>query len=95
MNLFKKVVAYTAATLLASAAVSVLADAEPVPGSSMLTPDNHPVILINHQPQMAFATNSIDIVELRNNVTGLAKSAKAFEVPTILTTVAEESFSGP
>ena len=44
---------------------------------------------------MAFATRSIDIAELRNNVTGLAKSAKAFEVPTILTTVAEKSFSGP
>jgi nicotinamidase-related amidase len=61
----------------------------------MLDPTNHTMILIDHQPQMAFATKSIDIVELRNNVTGLAKAAKAFDVPTILTTVAEESFSGP
>ena len=53
------------------------------------------LILIDHQPQMAFATKSIDIVDLRNNVTGLAKAAKAFGVPTILTTVAEKSFSGP
>jgi nicotinamidase-related amidase len=44
---------------------------------------------------MAFATRSHDIVELRNNVTGLAKAASTFAVPTILTTVAEESFSGP
>lgn len=44
---------------------------------------------------MAFATRSIDVAELRNNVTGLAKAAKAFKVPTILTTVAEKSFSGP
>ncbi|MFA0082990.1 hydrolase [Vibrio breoganii] len=65
------------------------------PSESLLTPTNHTVILIDHQPQMAFATASMDIVELRNNVAGLAKSAKAFEVPTILTTVAEKSFSGP
>lgn len=62
---------------------------------SLLSPTNHTLMLIDHQPQMAFATASIDIVELRNNVTGLAKSAKAFNVPTILTTVAEKSFSGP
>jgi nicotinamidase-related amidase len=61
----------------------------------LLDPTNHALILIDHQPQMAFATKSIDIVELRNNVTGLAKSAKVFNLPTILTTVAEKSFSGP
>ncbi len=65
------------------------------PGKGLLTPTNHTVILIDHQPQMAFATRSIDIQELRNNVTGLAKAAKVFNVPTILTTVAEKSFSGP
>lgn len=65
------------------------------PGKGLLSPTDHTLILIDHQPQMAFATKSHDIVELRNNVTGLAKAAKAFEVPTILTTVAEKSFSGP
>ncbi|MEM1401964.1 MAG: hydrolase [Pseudomonadota bacterium] len=65
------------------------------PGKGLLSPMDHTLILIDHQPQMAFATKSHDIVELRNNVTGLAKAAKAFEVPTILTTVAEKSFSGP
>lgn len=65
------------------------------PSKQLLTPDNSLLLLIDHQPQMAFATQSMDIVELRNNVTGLAKSAKAFDVPTVLTTVAEESFSGP
>lgn len=64
------------------------------PASSLLTPDNHTVILIDHQPQMAFATRSIDVAEMRNNVEGLAKSAAAFDVPTILTTVAADSFSG-
>ncbi len=65
------------------------------PSSRLLSPTNHTLILIDHQPQMAFATASIKITELRNNVTGLAKSAKAFKVPTILTTVAEKAFSGP
>ncbi len=61
----------------------------------LLTPDNCVLLLIDHQPQMAFATHSIDGQTLVNNVTGLAKSAKVFGVPTILTTVAAESFSGP
>ena len=61
----------------------------------LLTPDNCMLLLIDHQPQMAFATHSIDGQTLVNNVTGLAKSAKIFGVPTILTTVAAASFSGP
>lgn len=65
------------------------------PAKDLLTPDNHTLILIDHQPQMAFATRSHDVQAIRNNVTGLAKAAKVFEVPTILTTVAKESFSGP
>lgn len=64
------------------------------PASTLLTPDNHTMLLIDHQPQMAFATRSIDVAEMRNNVEGLAKSADAFDVPTILTTVAADSFSG-
>jgi nicotinamidase-related amidase len=65
------------------------------PSDKLLTPSNHTLILIDHQPQMAFATRSIDIAEMRNNVTGLAKAARTFKVPTILTTVAAKSFSGP
>ncbi len=66
-------------------------------GSSprLVTPENSVLLLIDHQPQMAFATHSIDGQTLVNNVTGLAKSAKVFGAPTILTTVAAESFSGP
>jgi nicotinamidase-related amidase len=63
--------------------------------SRLLTPENSVLLLIDHQPQMAFATHSIDGQTLVSNVTGLAKSAKVFGVPTILTTVAAESFSGP
>jgi nicotinamidase-related amidase len=65
------------------------------PSPRLLDPNNHVLILIDHQPQMAFATRSIDVAELRNNTTGLAKSAKVFNVPTILTSVAAETFSGP
>nr|WP_172797995.1 hydrolase [Bdellovibrio bacteriovorus] len=65
------------------------------PAPQLLTPSNHTLVLIDHQPQMAFATKSIDVATLRNNTVALAKSAKVFKVPTILTTVAAKSFSGP
>jgi nicotinamidase-related amidase len=88
----RAVIALLSFTLIANAAQAA---AKPEPGKGLLTQGNHTLVLIDHQPQMAFATRSIDIAELRNNVTGLAKAAKAFNVPTILTTVAKESFSGP
>jgi hypothetical protein len=44
---------------------------------------------------MAFATKSIDAGTLRNNAGLVANSARIFGVSTILTTVAEKSFSGP
>jgi len=61
----------------------------------LLTPENCTIILIDHQPQMAFAVQSMDRQLLVNNVTGLAKAAKTFNVPTILTSVAAKTFSGP
>ncbi len=60
----------------------------------LLTPDNSTMIFIDHQPQMAFGVVSIDRQLLKSNVTALAKSAKVFKVPTILTTVETKSFSG-
>ncbi len=65
------------------------------PGKSLLAPGDHTLILIDHQSQMAFATKSIDAVALRNNAALVANAAKVFGVSTILTTVAEKSFSGP
>lgn len=65
------------------------------PGITLLTPNDHILIMIDFQSQMAFATRSIDIASLRNNVALVAKGAQLFKVPTILTTVAEKSFSGP
>src|SRR6202051_3861296 len=61
----------------------------------LLTPNNCTVILIDHQPQMFFGVESSSRATIMNNVIGLAKTAKIFKVPTILTTVAAKSFSGP
>jgi nicotinamidase-related amidase len=69
--------------------------ASATPGKLLLTPQDHTLIMIDHQSQMAFATKSIDAVLLRNNVAMVAKAAAGFRVSTILTTVAEKTFSGP
>ena len=62
----------------------------------LLTAENCALVFIDHQPQMAFGVgNNIDRQQLVNNVLMLAKGAKEFGVPTILTTVETESFSGP
>ena len=60
----------------------------------LLTPQNCQLIIIDQQPQMAFGVQSIDRQTLKNNVTALAKAAKVFKVPTTITTVETESFSG-
>jgi nicotinamidase-related amidase len=65
------------------------------PSSKLLSPDNHALVLIDFEGQMAFATKSISMNELRNNVAVICGASKIFNVPTIVTTVAEESFSGP
>jgi nicotinamidase-related amidase len=61
---------------------------------SLLTPQNCTVIFIDHQPQMTFGVTSIDRQTLVNNTVALAKAAKIFNVPVILTTVETKSFSG-
>lgn len=60
----------------------------------LLNPTNSTLILIDHQPQMAFGVQSIDRQTLKNNTVALAKAAKIFNVPTILTSVETKSFSG-
>ena len=69
--------------------------AKPTPGKALLSPSNHALILIDFQSQMSFATKSIDAVNLRTNAALISAAAVGFEVPTILTTVAEKTFSGP
>ena len=60
----------------------------------LLTPDNSVLLLIDFQPQMAFGVANIDRQTLKNNVVALAKSAKNFKVPGILTSVESAEFSG-
>jgi nicotinamidase-related amidase len=69
--------------------------ATPTAGATLLTPTDHTLVMIDFQSQMAFATHSIDAVNLRNNAALVAQAAAGFGVSTILTTVAEKSFSGP
>lgn len=60
----------------------------------LLDPKNSALIFIDHQPQMAFGVANIDRQQLKNNVVALAKAGSIFNVPTILTSVESESFSG-
>ena len=75
--------------------VTATPTATATPGKSLISPDNHALVLIDFQSQMAFATKSISAELLRNNAALISRGAKSFNVPTILTTVAEKSFSGP
>ncbi|MEW2288447.1 hydrolase [Streptomyces sp. NPDC047841] len=65
------------------------------PSPDLLTPDNCAVLFVDHQPQMFFGTGSGDRTAIINATVGLAKAAKVFDVPVVLSTVAAESFSGP
>src|SRR5438093_4241118 len=57
---------------------------------ALLTPDNCVLILIDHQPFQFAGLRSHDTQTIINNVVALAKSAKVFGVPTLLTTVLEK-----
>ena len=65
------------------------------PSTHLLSPDNHALILIDFEGQMGFATKSIALSELRTNTAIVAGASRIFNVPTVVTTVAEQSFSGP
>jgi len=63
--------------------------------TDMLTPDNAAIALIDFQPAMYQGVQSHDRLTVMHNVQTLAKAAKLFNLPTIITTVAKDSFSGP
>jgi nicotinamidase-related amidase len=79
---------------IALAVTAVLGFAQK-PSPNLLNPTNHTLVMIDHEGQMAFATKNIDPNELRNNVALVAGASKIFNVATVVTTVAEKSFSGP
>lgn len=60
----------------------------------LLTPQDAAVAFIDFQPQMLFGVASMDRQSLINNATILAKAAKIYAVPSVLTAVETESFSG-
>lgn len=60
----------------------------------LLTPENCGVVFIDYQPQMFFGVASMDRQALVNNLMVLAKTAKIFGVPVILTAVQSKGFRG-
>lgn len=60
----------------------------------LYTAQDSAVVFVDHQPQMTFGVANIDRALLVNNVVLLAKAARAFGVPAVLTAVETESFSG-
>jgi len=61
----------------------------------MLTPENSAIALIDCQPAMYQGVQSHDRLVVFNNIQVLAKAAKLFKIPTVMSTVASDSFSGP
>ena len=57
---------------------------------ALLRPQDSILVLIDHQPYQFANLNSHEPATIVNNVIALAKTAKVFNVPTILTTVIEE-----
>lgn len=63
--------------------------------TDMITPDNCALVLIDFQPAMFQGVESHDRLSIVHNVQVLAKTAKLFKLPTVISTVAKDSFSGP
>ena len=60
----------------------------------LLTPDNCVVAIIDLQPQMLFGVANFDRQTIINNNVALAKAARVFGIPVVLSTVETKSFSG-
>ncbi|MFC5520766.1 hydrolase [Polaromonas jejuensis] len=63
--------------------------------TDLITPQNSAMLLIDFQPAMYQGVQSHDRLSVVHNVQVLAKSAKVFKLPVVLSTVARDSFSGP
>lgn len=62
--------------------------------NKLYTPQDSAIVFIDHQPQMLFGVSGIDRAAFINNVTLIARAAKEYNVPTVLTAVETEGFSG-
>src|ERR1700676_2530250 len=63
--------------------------------TSHFSADDAALVLIDFQPQMFMGVESHDRNAIKNNLQIIAKSAKLFNVPTVLSTNAAETFEGP
>ena len=63
--------------------------------TSHFSADDAALVLIDFQPQMFMGVESHDRNAIKNNLQIVAKSAKLFNVPTVLSTVTAKTFSGP
>lgn len=63
--------------------------------TDFVTPQDTALVLIDYQPAMYQGVESHDRLSVMHNVQALAKAAKLFKLPTLLSTVAKDSFSGP
>ncbi|MDF0488515.1 hydrolase [Sphingomonas sp. H39-1-10] len=62
---------------------------------TLLTPADCTVVLVDEQAGLAFAAGSADRQSLRSNAVALARTAVAFEIPTVVSTSASKVYSGP
>lgn len=60
----------------------------------LLDPEKVTIMIIDEQPQMFFGVQNAPRTEVANNIVGLAKTAKVFNVPCILSTVTAKTFAG-
>jgi nicotinamidase-related amidase len=60
-----------------------------------LTSENAALILVDHQVGLMSGVRDYSIAELKHNVVGLAKAAKALKLPIVVTTTARDSMWGP
>src|SRR6202041_1670216 len=60
-----------------------------------LTSDNAALILVDHQVGLMTGVRDYSTGELKHNVIGLAKAAKALKLPIVVTTTARDSMWGP
>src|SRR6266404_5304576 len=60
-----------------------------------ITPENSALLLIDYQSLILLGIQSHDRTLLTNNIVGLTRAARAFDVPTVLTTVNAQGFGGP
>lgn len=99
MESHRRSLAAGAAGAIATAGLaSANAAAPPAPTRAVLdqmTPGNSAVLLADFQPQFIFSTRSAPIDTIVNNVVALAKSARLFGVPTIVSTITAQAFAGP